>query len=212
MEKQLVVPGTTASQLSCPISNLDTLTGKFAVSDYIKARAKLNPSNVDALLTEPTDFNCGTAVWLYEHLRQIARDIGFLLAELTDTICTPTTCSEMNVVVPGVEAQFHYLCAAHVGTSNCSAIDYSTHTLEGVVSLLNNAQAFPSRIDIANKSIPKFRTMLRRLYRILAHSYFHHMDTFMKFESQKFVTLRVHTLALKYSLIPADQLIIPGMR
>jgi hypothetical protein len=202
----LVVPGTSSSKLTMPVKPYDELKGKYAVADYVKSHAKLEPSNVDNLITEPENFQYSTAVWLYEHLRQMCRDIGFLLAELNEE-CNPKSCPEMRVT-----DQFHFLCAAHVGTKNCSAIDYSTHTLEGVVSLLNNAQAFPNCTDIENKSIPKFRTILRRLYRILAHAHYHHKSIFTTFESKSFLTLRVHKFALKYSLIAEDQLIIPGFR
>jgi len=186
------------------ISN--TLTGKYAVADYIKTRARCMPDNINALLEEPPDYNYGTAVWLFEHVRQICRDIGFLLAELKDD-CTSDTCVEMRVT-----DQFHYLCAAHVGTKNCCAIDYAVHTLEGTVSALNNSQAFPNNLDIENKNIKKFRTMLRRLYRILAHAHFHHTAIFEDYEKRNHLVLRIHSLSHKYQLIDSDQLTIPGYR
>ena len=185
------------------------LSGKYCVSDYIKTRVKTEPSNIKNILQEPKEYSYGTALWLFEHLKQICRDLGFLLAELhDDKICTASTCPEMGIT----HLNLKYLCAAHVGTKNCCAIDYAVHTLEGTVSTLNNSKAFPNNLEIENKNIPKFRTMLRRLYRVLAHAFFHHQATFITFENKTHLCKRVHALALKYQLIESDQLIIPGYR
>ena len=91
-------------------------------------------------------------------------------------------------------------------------MDYAVHTLEGTVSMLNSGQAFPNNLDIDNKNIPKFRTMLRRLYRVFAHTYYHHRNIFNQLEEQTHVCKRVHVLSKKYSLIDNAQLIIPGYR
>ena len=112
MDQQLITPGTTASDLHSSISVGPLQSGKYAVADYIKSRAKLQPENIDALLNEPKDFKYGNAVWLFEHMRQICRDLTLLLAVLrSNNCCTSKECPEMRVT-----DQFHFLCAAHVGT------------------------------------------------------------------------------------------------
>ena len=205
------IKGATATELAAvpcftTFQDLNSQS-KYCVSDFIKKCSRTTPQDIDTLINEPPGFDFSTAVWLFEHLRQICRDLGLLLVELNADVCTAASCPEMIVT-----DKYHYLCAAHVGTNSCSAMDYSVHTLEGTVSSLNSVKIFPNCNDIDNKQIPKFRTMLRRLYRILAHAHFHHPQTFASFETKTCLTLRLHRLAIKYQLIPAEQLIIPGLR
>jgi hypothetical protein len=41
--------------------------------------------------------------------------------------------------------QWIFLCAAHKNPKECSAIDYTRHTLDGAACLLNSNRYFPSR-------------------------------------------------------------------
>ncbi|KAJ1372770.1 MOB member 4, phocein [Parelaphostrongylus tenuis] len=56
----------------------------------------------------------------------------------------------------------------------CSAIDYTRHTLDGAASLLNSNKYFPSRINIKESSLSKLGSVCRRVYRIFSRAYFHH--------------------------------------
>ena len=51
--------------------------------------------------------------------------------------------------------------------------------------------------------------MMRRLYRILSHTYFHHKDVWTQFEERTSITKRYTQYAIKYALMPDDLLIIP---
>ena len=64
----------------------------------------------------------------------------------------------------------------------CSAIDYTLHTLHGAASLLNSNKYFPSRITIKETSIPRLSSVARRIYRIFSHAYFHHRALYDQFE------------------------------
>jgi hypothetical protein len=85
------------------------------------------------------------------------------------------------------------------------------------------------RISIPEPSLKHLQAIARRLYRIFAHAYFHHRETFEFFEVQLYCILRdvcmiksdmttknetcLHSrflrLSQKYSLIPKSLLIIP---
>ncbi|VDN44521.1 unnamed protein product [Gongylonema pulchrum] len=79
----------------------------------------------------------------------------------------------------------------------CSAIDYTRHTLDGAAALLNSNKYFPSRVSIKESSIAKIGSVCRRVYRIFAHAYFHHPELFEKFEVRK------------YNLMANEHLIVP---
>ena len=98
--------------------------------------------------------------------------------------CTRDSCPEMKA------GEWLYLCAAHatVNEHECCAIDYITHTLDGATALLNSTRYFPSRLSIADTSLKHFTSIVRRLYRIFAHTYFHHRDLFEQCE------VRLYTL------------------
>ena len=65
-----------------------------------------------------------------------------------------------------------FLCAAHKIANNCSAIQYMLHNLDQATSILLNIKNFSSRVSISEtKSLD---TIVRRLYRLFAHTYYYH--------------------------------------
>lgn len=62
--------------------------------------------------------------------------------------------------------------------SECCAIDYIIHTLDGTAALLNSDKYFPSRVSISEPSLKYFQSIARRLYRVFSHAYFHHRELF----------------------------------
>jgi hypothetical protein len=66
--------------------------------------------------------------------------------------------------------------------SKCCAIDYSLHTIDTVVSLLCNETFYPDKSDIDESGSKVFKSMCRRLYRILLHAAYNHEQIFNKFE------------------------------
>lgn len=69
--------------------------------------------------------------------------------------------------------------------SQCPAIDYTRHTLDGAASLLNSNKYFPSRVSIKESSVAKLGSVCRRVYRIFSHAYFHHKALYDEFEVYK---------------------------
>lgn len=91
----------------------------------------------------------------------------------------------------------------------CSAIDYSIHTLDHSIAMLTNSKSFPSRLTIPDPSYKHLTNMIRRLYRILAHAFYHHKSLFMEFEAETRLFERVVKLSKEFELIPEDQLVVP---
>ena len=176
---EVLPPGSSADELRRRVRPMQysKMGGKFAVSEYILARVLNSPHDVAAVVSPPPDFQYSVALWIYEHMRRLCVDLGHLIAAVGESACTLKSCPKMCVT-----SEFEFLCAAHKENRACCAIDYSVHTLEGTVSLLNSKKAFPNKLDIGREKMPQFSTMLRRLYRILAHMYFHHERYFWEFE------------------------------
>lgn len=88
------------------------------VQQYIQQLVAKDHSDVDAILTPPTDlvgffqlFYCSTfqdeGVWKYEHLRQFCLQLNALTFELQSE-CVAETCVQMTAT-----EQWIFLCAAH---------------------------------------------------------------------------------------------------
>jgi hypothetical protein len=65
---------------------------------------------------------------------------------------------------------------------NCCAIDYCIHTLDTNSVLLTNPIYFSDRDHIRDPSSLALPKMVRYLYRMLAHIYFHHGKLFDSLE------------------------------
>ncbi|KAJ2082713.1 hypothetical protein H4R24_001381 [Coemansia sp. RSA 988] len=157
---------------------------------------------VDKLLQVPSGI--GRLSWLYEHLRQVCVELGFYLAQLIQE-CTERECPVMRAN----ETTFY--CAGHGHPRPCSAMGYAVHTLDYAVRLLSSSTAFPDRTIIQDTSMKHFQSMVRRLYRIFAHAYFHHREFFERQESATYLYARFVRLARKYELAPESQIIIPDL-
>lgn len=146
----------------------------LAVQEFIQQQIRIDPSNIDIILTPPDSQEEG--VWKYEHLRQFCMELNGLAVEL-QAECLPDTCSQMTST-----EQWIFLCAAHKTPKECPAIDYTRHTLDGAACLLNSNKYFPSRVNIKESSVAKLGSVCRRVYRIFSHAYYHHQNIYNRFE------------------------------
>ena len=105
--------------------------------------------------------------------------------------------------------QWIFLCAAHRQPKECSALDYTLHTLHGAASLLNSNKHFPSRVSIKENSAQKLSSVARRIYRIFSHAYCHHRTLFNDFEEKTYLCKRFTRYVIKYDLMTTDNLIVP---
>lgn len=173
----------------------------LAVQQYIQQLIRRDPNDVDSILKSPEHQDEG--VWKYEQLRQFCLDLNTITVRLQQE-CVPSVCNQMTAT-----EQWIFLCAAHKNPKECSAIDYTRHTLDGAACLLNSNRYFPSRVNIKETSVQKLGSVCRRIYRIFSHAYFHHRQIYDEFERETSLCKRFTKFVLKYDLMTSDILIVP---
>lgn len=195
-------PGTKREDwCKWPELSFEDMDSTLNVQQYIQQLIRKDAKNIEAILTPPDIQDEG--VWKYEHLRQFCMELNGLAVKLQEQ-CIPTTCNQMTAT-----EQWIFLCAAHKNPKECSAIDYTRHTLEGAACLLNSNKYFPSRVSIKESSIAKLGSVCRRIYRIFSHAYFHHRPLFDEFENSTHLCSRFTLYVIKYNLMAQDHLIVP---
>jgi len=206
-KKEVIVrrnrPGTKAEQWSnWPELSFENMNSTCAVQQYIQLLIKRNPEDIKTIVTCPESQDPN--VWQYEHLRLICLELNTFLIMLSNE-CHPDVCDTMKATD---DAEF--FCAAHPKAQPCSAIDYSIHTVDGSISLLNCHSFFPTRVSIQPSSLKHFSNIARRLYRIFAHAWFHHREIFVEFEHQTHLYARFLYFSTKaFNLISPKVVIIP---
>jgi hypothetical protein len=81
------------------------------------------------------------------------------------------------------------------------------HNLDQATSILLNIKNFQSRVSITEtKSLD---TIVRRLYRLFAHTYHFHHDVFAEFEKDMHLCERFTMFALKHNMIDEALVSIP---
>jgi len=199
------LPGTKTAELFNwkMEGKFEDLQSTHATQEYLQQMIHKDPSDVLAVIKLPHGQD--KPVWILEHLRRFLMELNLMVVFLDDE-CTVDTCPKMCAT-----QDWEFLCAAHPEPKKCSAIDYTIHTLTGFTALLNNPQHFPSRIKVPPKSTDIFGSVVRRLYRVFAHAYYHHRELFDKFEAQTHLTRRFIAFALKYDLMTKAQLKQPAI-
>ncbi len=56
------------------------------------------------------------------------------------------------------------------------------HNLDHSTAILNNAKNFSSRVTISQNSAKSLDNIVRRLYRVFSHAFYHHEPVFIDFE------------------------------
>ena len=140
-------------------------------------------------------------LWQLEHLRLLLCDLNNLVGRLAGH-CTATSCPVMGT------ADLQYLCASHATPRECTAMDYSIHTLDGASALISSSRTFPSRVSVGDAAATSFPSLVRRLYRVLSHAWHHHASIFADFEGSTLCAARITAVAIKYGLLTPEQLLI----
>lgn len=159
-------------------------------------------TDVDSIL-EPPQGHDDLAVWKYEHLRQFCLELNNMAVRLQNE-CEPAVCTKMMAT-----EQWIFLCAAHGEPKECSALDYTLHTLHGASALLNSNKHFDSRVSIRESSVQRLGSIARRIYRIFSHAFFHHRRLFDEYESETTLCLRFTRFVTKYGLMSPENLLVP---
>ncbi|KAI9193218.1 Mob1/phocein [Polychytrium aggregatum] len=185
-----------------PEKTLDQMKGVFGLQQYIQMLIRRDPADIERIVHPPPDFDSVEA-WQYEHLRLFCLELGNLVVAL-EAECTAESCPEMRA------DEWVYLCAAHPTPAPCCAMDYILHTLDGATALLNSTRHFSSRCFINADSVKHFQNVARRLYRIFAHAWYHHKETFVAFEAESHLYARfLRFSTIEFMLIPEKLVIIP---
>ncbi|KAJ2718955.1 hypothetical protein GGI07_005502 [Coemansia sp. Benny D115] len=162
---------------------------------YLQSLLRTHRFDAAALLKEPAGVD--SMSWLAQHMRQMCTELGMFVS-LVRAECTEQRCPVMRA------QETTYYCAGHGKPRPCSAIGYAVHTLDYAVRQLGQPRDWAP-------SMKHFQSMVRRLYRIFAHVYFHHRDLFEQQESVSGLYARFVRLARKYELTPESLIIIPEL-
>ncbi|KAJ2849757.1 hypothetical protein GGI22_005483 [Coemansia erecta] len=199
--RRMNLPGTREEDcFSWTYDSIGEIDSPHAAQEYLQSLLRTKRFDIDVLMHVPV--GVGPLAWLYEHMRQICIELGFYIAVLRKE-CTEERCPVMRAN----EATFY--CAGHGHPRPCSAIGYSVHTIDYAVHQLGSSPA--GAADMTEMSMKHFQSMVRRLYRIFAHTYFHHRDLFEQQESATYLYSRFVRLARKYELTPESLIIIPDL-
>jgi hypothetical protein len=85
------------------------------------------------------------------------------------------TCPQITA---GKDWQFKCMSHSNLKNITCTSIDYCAHTLDTSIPFLCNLSYFSDRENIIDHSALLFPKMMRYLYRMLAHIYYHHRKQF----------------------------------
>jgi hypothetical protein len=153
------------------------------------------------------------SLWLYELSRLLIQKVNTVVIALfaNDPPCSAETCAEMRA------SEWQYLCAAHDPPKACVPIDYCCHMLDWAANLLTSQKAFARRMITSDHeageksaSMKQLINIMRRVYRIFAHTWFQHRETFWKLESRTGLYVFFKTVCDTYDLISTEQSIIPA--
>ncbi|KAJ1765342.1 hypothetical protein IW138_006135 [Coemansia sp. RSA 986] len=194
------LPGTREEDcFSWTYDSISEINTAHAAQEYLQSLLRTKRFDIDYLMHVPT--GVGQMSWLYEHMRQICIELGFYITVLHRE-CTEDRCPVMRA------NEATYYCAGHGHPRPCSAIGYAVHTIDYAVQQLS---LFVADKVVSEMSMKHFQSMVRRLYRIFAHAYFHHRDLFEQQESVTYLYARFVRLARKYELTPESLIIIPDL-
>jgi len=204
-DTERLLPGTKNCDLyrwpSRPWEDYDP-ESPLAVQEYLQTHLRLRPRSFDAVLVAPSGLETR---WQYEHMRLIIMELNHFVVNLMP-VCNNRSCPKMKAT-----DEWLFLCACHKTPQECSAMDYSLHTVDGAATVLNSQRYFAerSRIIQERETFQLFSNMLRRLYRILAHAYYHHREEFDNFESERALCERFVRFGLHNKLLNRKHLIMP---
>ena len=90
-----------------------------------------------------------------------------------ENVCTGLSCPKMIA-----SDEWHFLCAPHADKPrDCSAIDYMKHTVDSCSSIMLLLDGKPHSLGVK-----QLHSIVRRLFRIYGHLYFHHPNFFKSVE------------------------------
>jgi hypothetical protein len=132
-------------------------------------------------------------------IKKILISMDKLIISQLSEVCTPTTCPKMIA-----SDEWHFLCAPHSDKPrDCCAIDYMKHTVDSCTSTLMVAVSGSSSSSSMSK---QFNSIMRRIFRIFGHLYFHHPKFFKSVTTE---CIRTYLFLKDVGLWKPDMAIIP---
>jgi hypothetical protein len=132
----------------------------------------------------------------YEWTRAFHTLFSEIVTEL-GKVCNSKTCP---MITAGPD--WEYICINHgKHNPNCCAIDYCIHTLDTNTSLLTHPAFYPDKNKISDSSALALIKMVRYLYRMLAHIYFHHRKLYDSLEYRYSIGERLTLYCKKFNVI-----------
>ena len=83
------------------------------------------------------------------------------------------------------------------------------HSIDNATAIIHNTKNFNSRVSIPQSSTKHLLSIVRRLYRIFSHTYFHHKDIFNEFENEMHLCGRFTEFAKRFKMMNNELFIIP---
>ena len=113
-------------------------------------------------------------------------------------LCLPDACPRMIA-----SDEWHFLCAPHADKPrDCCAIDYMQHTVDSCSSTFLLMEGKQQSV-----AVKQYHSIVRRLFRIYGHVYFHHPDFFHKHASLE--CGKFYLFLKQFGLWKADMGVIP---
>ena len=146
--------------------------------------------------------------WLAVNVVDFYNQLNMLYATITE-FCTPKTCPTMSA-----GDGFKYLWSdgqQYKKPTQVPACEYVSLLMNWIESLLDDETIFPSQID---HPFPKnfqqvIKNIMKRLFRIYAHCYYHHMDNFEQLGALAHLNTSFKQFIFfnnEFNLIPTEQL------
>ncbi len=199
---------TDHHQLDSPFQlqeHLKALYHHHTKSDQINTTMALSRETALTLANPPQGVD--RSLWLYELCRLLVMKANNLIVAFFDEKppCSAATCPEMRA------SEWQYLCAVHDPPKSCCAIDYCCHTLDWAANVLTSQKNFPSRLTLGSETtggsqqgIRHLTNIFRRVYRIFAHAWFQHRQSFWEVEGKEGLYILFKTVSDAYNLIPEE--------
>ncbi|OHS97091.1 MOB kinase activator 1A [Tritrichomonas foetus] len=146
--------------------------------------------------------------WLAVNVADFYNQLSMLYATITE-FCTPQTCKSMTA-----GPSYKYLWQEgpkYPKPVELPACEYIGNLMDWVDAQLENEQIFPSMIGVP---FPKnfesiVKNIMKRLFRIYAHCYYHHLDNFKELGTIAHLNTSFKQFIFftkEFNLIPQDQL------
>lgn len=197
---------------------INQLDSPFQLQEHLKAlyhhHTKSDRANTTMALSRETarilanpPEGVDRSLWLYELCRLLVMKANSLIVAFFEEKppCSSATCPEMRA------SEWQYLCAVHDPPKSCCAIDYCCHTLDWAANVLTSQKNFPSRLTLGSETtggsqqgLRQLTNVFRRVYRIFAHAWFQHRQSFWEVEGREGLYILFKTVCDAYALIPEE--------